>query len=63
MAKKSDGDQVPQLINERLGELLRLPVGSVDMGELDPAATPGFKGDKDDAEEITEALAPELGEL
>jgi PPK2 family polyphosphate:nucleotide phosphotransferase len=63
MAKRSDVDQVPQLITERLGELLRLPAGRVDMGELDPAATPGFGGDKEDAAEIAEALAPELGDL
>jgi len=63
MAKQSDVDQMPQLITERLSELLRLPIGRVDMEELDPAATPGFEGDKEDAAEITEALAPELGDL
>jgi len=63
MAKQSDVDQMPQLITERLSELLRLPIGRVDMEELDPAATPGFEADKEDAAEITEALAPELGDL
>jgi PPK2 family polyphosphate:nucleotide phosphotransferase len=63
MAKKSKDDELPQLIDEPLTELLRLPVGSVNMGELDPAATPGFGGDKDDAAKITEALAPELSDL
>jgi PPK2 family polyphosphate:nucleotide phosphotransferase len=63
MAKKSKVDELPQLIDEPLTELLRLPVGPVNMGELDPAATPGFSGDKDDASKITEALAPELSDL
>jgi PPK2 family polyphosphate:nucleotide phosphotransferase len=62
MAKKIKVD-MPQLIAEPLTELLRLPVGPVDMAELDPAATPGFLGDKEDASKITEALAPELSDL
>jgi PPK2 family polyphosphate:nucleotide phosphotransferase len=33
------------------------------MASLDPAATTGFPGDKDDAPTITESLAPELGDL
>jgi PPK2 family polyphosphate:nucleotide phosphotransferase len=59
MAKKSSDDERPQLISE----LLRLPVGGVDLAKFDPASTPGFSGDKEDASEITEALAPELGDL
>jgi PPK2 family polyphosphate:nucleotide phosphotransferase len=59
MAKKSKVDDVPQLITD----LLRLPVGPVDLAGLDTAATPGFPGDKEDASEITEDLAPELGDL
>jgi PPK2 family polyphosphate:nucleotide phosphotransferase len=59
MAKKSKVDDVPQLITD----LLRLPVGPVDLAGLDTAATPGFGGDKEDASEITEDLAPELGDL
>jgi PPK2 family polyphosphate:nucleotide phosphotransferase len=59
MAKKSSDDERPQLISE----LLRLPVGGVDLAQFDPASTPGFSGDKEDASEITEALAPELGDL
>jgi PPK2 family polyphosphate:nucleotide phosphotransferase len=59
MAKKSSDDERPQLISE----LLKLPVGGVDLAQFDPASTPGFPGDKDDASEITEALAPELGDL
>jgi PPK2 family polyphosphate:nucleotide phosphotransferase len=59
MAKKSSDDERPQLISE----LLRLPLGGVDLAQFDPASTPGFSGDKEDASEITEALAPELGDL
>jgi PPK2 family polyphosphate:nucleotide phosphotransferase len=59
MAKKSKADDVPQLITD----LLRLPVGPVDLAGHDTEATPGFEGDKEDASEITEDLAPELGEL
>ena len=59
MAKKSSDEERP----ESISELLRLPVGGVDLAQLDPSSTPGFRGDKDDASEITEALAPELGDL
>jgi PPK2 family polyphosphate:nucleotide phosphotransferase len=59
MATKSSDDERPQLISE----LLKLPLGGVDLAQFDPASTPGFPGDKDDASEITEALAPELGDL
>ena len=59
MAKKSSDDERPQLISD----LLRLPVGGVDLAQFDPASTPGFSGDKEDASEMTEALAPELGDL
>ena len=59
MAKKSSDDEPP----ESISKLLRLPVGGVDLAQLDPSSTPGFPGDKDDASEITEALAPELGDL
>src|SRR4029453_3250924 len=41
----------------------RLPAGPVDMASFESAATPGFPGDKQDAAAITEALAPELGDL
>lgn len=63
MAKKSKADDAPQLITESLGALLRLPPGPVDMARPDPAATPGFRGDKDDAAASSEALAPKLGDL
>jgi PPK2 family polyphosphate:nucleotide phosphotransferase len=46
-----------------LTELLRLPAGSVDLADLDPAGTPGFSGKKTDAPAATEALAPELSDL
>jgi PPK2 family polyphosphate:nucleotide phosphotransferase len=63
MAKKSKDDEVSPLITEPLSEVLRLPIGQVDMTAFDPAATPGFPGDKQDAATITEALAPELSDL
>ena len=62
MAKKSKQDEKLQP-KEPLSTLLRLPVGLVDIGSLDTAATTGFPGDKDDAPVITESLAPELGDL
>ena len=63
MAKNSKDDKEPPLITKPLSELLRLPAGRVDMNAFDPAATPGFPGDKHDAAAITEALAPELSDL
>jgi PPK2 family polyphosphate:nucleotide phosphotransferase len=59
MAKNSEVDDRARLITEQL----RLPIGPVGMAELDPAATPGFGGDKEDASKITKALAPELSDL
>ena len=46
-----------------LTELLRLPAGPVNLTDLDPAGTPGFRGKKADAPAATEALAPELSDL
>jgi PPK2 family polyphosphate:nucleotide phosphotransferase len=63
MAKNSKDDKEPPLITKPLSELLRLPAGRVDMNAFDPAATPGFPGDKHDAAAITETLAPELSDL
>jgi PPK2 family polyphosphate:nucleotide phosphotransferase len=63
MATNHKDDKASPLITKPLGELLRLPVGQVDMTAFDPAATPGFPGDKQDAPAITEELAPELSDL
>jgi PPK2 family polyphosphate:nucleotide phosphotransferase len=63
MAKKSRIDSAPGPVTEPLSKLLRLPAGPVEMAALDPAATPGFPGDKQDAPAMTEALAPELSDL
>jgi PPK2 family polyphosphate:nucleotide phosphotransferase len=63
MAKHSNLDDVPQLITQSVSSLLRLPIGRVDVAQLDPAATPGFGGNKEDAAQVTEALAPELSDL
>jgi PPK2 family polyphosphate:nucleotide phosphotransferase len=63
MATNRKDDKVPPLITRPLTELLRLPAGAVDMSAFDPAATTGFPGDKQHAPAITEALAPELGDL
>jgi PPK2 family polyphosphate:nucleotide phosphotransferase len=63
MATNHKDDKASPLITKPLSKLLRLPAGQVDMTAFDPAATPGFPGDKQDAPEITEALAPELSDL
>jgi PPK2 family polyphosphate:nucleotide phosphotransferase len=48
---------------ERLGTLLRVPQGEVDLARFDPRATPGFAGSKTDAPAAIAALSPELGDL
>ncbi len=48
---------------DRLGPLLRVPAGEVDLAGFDPRATPGFDGSKTDAPAAIAALSPELGEL
>jgi PPK2 family polyphosphate:nucleotide phosphotransferase len=53
----------PGAMTQPLTELLRLPAGSVDIGSLDTRGTPGFPGTKVDAPALTQALAPELGDL
>jgi PPK2 family polyphosphate:nucleotide phosphotransferase len=63
MVKNSKVDDMPQLVTESLTELLRLPAGPVNLAELDAAGTPGFRGEKEEAPKITEALAPELSDL
>jgi PPK2 family polyphosphate:nucleotide phosphotransferase len=49
--------------DQPLAELLRLPSGTIDLDQLDPADTPGFPGKKSDAPAATKALAPELEDL
>jgi PPK2 family polyphosphate:nucleotide phosphotransferase len=53
----------PVAMAQSLTELLRLPVGPVDLGSLDTRGTPGFPGTKADAPAMTQALGPELGDL
>ncbi|WP_375425396.1 PPK2 family polyphosphate kinase [uncultured Friedmanniella sp.] len=62
MAKKSS-KAGPVPVTQPLSELLRLPAGTVHLGELDSAATTGFEGGKSDAEARTAALEPELSDL
>ena len=44
-------------------ELLRLPIGPVDLTGLDPNARPGFDGDKDAGKLALAELGPELSDL
>jgi PPK2 family polyphosphate:nucleotide phosphotransferase len=53
----------PVATTQSLTELLRLPVGSVDIGIMDTRGTPGFPGTKADALAFTQALGPELSDL
>jgi PPK2 family polyphosphate:nucleotide phosphotransferase len=53
----------PVATTQSLTELLRLPVGPVDIGALDTRGTPGFPGTKADALALTQALAPELSDV
>ena len=47
-----------------LSDLLRLPLGPVDLASLDAAASPGYPGrGKQDAPAMTQALGPVLSEL
>ncbi len=62
MAKKS-AQAEPAPVTQPLTELLRLPAGTVHLGELDSAATTGFDGGKAAAPAITAALEPELSDL
>ena len=64
MSKKTKKPAAPVPSSQSLTELLRLPAGEVDMTSFDPTATTGFPGaGKADAPALTEALAPELGDL
>jgi PPK2 family polyphosphate:nucleotide phosphotransferase len=47
----------------RVSDLLRVPSGPVDLGGLDPRATPGFDGDKAAGKAELAALGPRLSDL
>jgi PPK2 family polyphosphate:nucleotide phosphotransferase len=47
----------------RVSDLLRLPLGPVDLASIDPGATPGFSGDKDTGKEALADLGPRLAGL
>jgi len=47
----------------RVSDLLRLPLGPVDLTSIDPAATPGFSGDKDAGKAALDDLGPRLANL
>lgn len=50
--------------SQSLTQLLRLPSGPVDLATLDTAATAGYPGKgKQDAPQLTQALAPEISDL
>ena len=63
MAAKSNKSKKTSDARQPVSEALRLPAGKVDLDALDPRGTPGFPGGKSDAPALTEALAPELGDL
>jgi PPK2 family polyphosphate:nucleotide phosphotransferase len=46
-----------------ISELLRLPVGPVDLAAIDSHAKPGFDGDKKDGKEALRAVGEELADL
>jgi PPK2 family polyphosphate:nucleotide phosphotransferase len=56
MPKRGKADPV------RVGDLLRLPPGRVDLGALDTRATPGFDGGKSDGKDALSALGPRLAD-
>jgi PPK2 family polyphosphate:nucleotide phosphotransferase len=49
--------------NARVSDLLRLPLGPVDLADIDPAATPAFDGDKAAGKKALADLGPRLAEL
>jgi PPK2 family polyphosphate:nucleotide phosphotransferase len=55
--KKSKAD------DGRIGELLRLPAGAVDLAAMDTRATPGFSGSKSDSRDALAALEPEIADV
>src|SRR3954471_14850392 len=58
MSKRSDRRDEP-----RISQLLRLPAGQVDLGALDPHATPGFEGGKSAGKKALQELGAELADL
>jgi PPK2 family polyphosphate:nucleotide phosphotransferase len=55
--KKSKAD------DGRIGELLRLPAGAVDLAAMDTRATSGFSGSKADSRDALAALEPEIADV
>ncbi len=47
----------------RVSDLLRLPVGPVDLGGIDTRGTPGFEGGKSDGKKALLTLGPRLADL
>jgi PPK2 family polyphosphate:nucleotide phosphotransferase len=48
---------------ERVSDLLRAPAGPIDLEAIDARGTPGFEGDKDDAEQAAPVLGERLATL
>jgi len=61
-SKKATKAARPQ-VAARVSDVLRLPTGRVDLDAVDTRATPGFDGDKVQAEEALTLLGPRLAEL
>jgi PPK2 family polyphosphate:nucleotide phosphotransferase len=59
--KKATAKARPKTV--RLSDQLRLPLGPVDLADIDTAATPGFDGDKDAGKTALDDLGPRLAEL
>ena len=59
--KKATAKARPKTV--RVSDLLRLPLGPVDLAEIDAGATPGFDGDKDAGKTALADLGPRLAEL
>jgi PPK2 family polyphosphate:nucleotide phosphotransferase len=50
-------------VGVRVSDLLRVPAGPVDLQAVDTRATPGFVGDKKQAQEALDLLGPRLADL
>jgi len=59
--KKATAKARPNTV--RVSDLLRVPLGPVDLADIDPGATPGFDGDKDEGKTAIAVLGPRLAEL